>query len=175
MPRIYCTKKLENFIGNVDQDLPSNIIQRSLSDWNAHLFFIERKKCIVFVNNQTAYSVFIIDLLKKDLKDIDLLFYNRLIKQLKHDKIIKENESFELLFPAERLKFYKTNNDRKVIGRINDFVEMFKTNLFYKYDNLKSLDIIYENGIYNATPTGKPGELKKTWSSPIDNLIMIKK
>ena len=175
MSRIYCSKKLESFIVNVEQDLPSDIVHRSLLDWNAHLFFLERKKILVFVNNQTAYSVFIVDVLKKDLKNIDPLFYQRLIKQLKYDKIIAENESFESLFPVENLKFYKTNNDRKIIGRINDFVNMFKTNLFYKYDSLKNMDIIYENGIYNNTPTGKPGELKKTWSSPIENLTNIKK
>lgn len=170
MPRIYCTKKLESFIKDVDHDLPSDLIYRSLLDWNAHLFFAERKKCLVFVNNKTAYSIFMINLLKNDLKHIDVLFHRRLIEQLEYDKIIGTNESCESLFPHEELKFYKTNNDRKTIGRINDFVYMFKSHLFYKYDQLKNMDIIYENGLINSTPTGKPGEMKKTWSNPIENL-----
>ena len=170
MLRIYCTKKLETFIGTVDQDLPSDIICRSLLDWNAHLFFAERKKCIVFVNNRTAYSVFIIDIKKKDLKNIELYFYRRLIQQIRHDKVINENESFEKLFSIENLKFYKTNNDRKIIGRINDSINMFKSNLFFKYDQLKNMDIIYENGLFNTTPIGKPGEMKKTWSNAVENI-----
>ena len=168
--RIYCTKKLEEFIGNVNQELPSKIIYRSVSDWNAHLFYVERKKCIVFVNNRTAYSVFLVDIKKKDLKNIDLLFYQRLIKQFRHDNINSGNVSFEKHFPVENLKFYKTNNDRKTIGRINDFVGMFKTHLVYKYGELKNMNIVYENGLFNSTPTGKPGEVKKTWSNPIENM-----
>lgn len=170
MPRIYCTKKLDGFIGNVDQDLPFDIIYRSLLDWNAHLFLAERKKCLVFVNNRTAYSVFIFGVSKKDLKNIDELFYGRLIEQLKHDKIINDNESFETFFPVEKLKFYKTNNDRKTIGRINDFVSLFKSHLFRKYEGLTNMDIVHENGLINSTPTGIPGEIKKTWSSPVKNL-----
>jgi len=155
MPRIYCTKKLEGFIGNVEQDLPSDIIQ---------------KKCIVFVNNLTAYSVFIIDILKKDLKNIDVLFYSRLIEQLKHDKIIGKDGFYESLFPLEEMKFIKTNNDRKIIGRINDSVEMFKSHLFHKYDQLKNMNVIHENGLFNTSLTGKPGEIKKSWRSPVDIL-----
>jgi len=170
MPRIYCTKKLEGFIKDVDQNLPFEKLNRSIQDWNAHLFFVERKKCFVFVNNKTAYSVFLTNILKKDLKHIDVLFYQRLIQQLKYDKVIKTDESFESLFSLEEIQFYKTNNDRKAIGRINDFVNMFKTHMFYKYDKFENMDIVYENGLINNTPTGKPGELKKTWSSPIENL-----
>lgn len=170
MPRIYCTKKLESFIGNADQDLPSDMIYRSLQDWNAHLFFADRKKCLVFVNNRTAYSLFLADILKKDLKNIDLLFHRRLFEQLKHDNILNTDEAFKSIFPPEELKFYKTNNDRKTIGRINDFVNMFKVHLFYKYDKFENMNIIYENGLINTAPTGIPGEMKKTWSSPIENM-----
>jgi len=170
MLNIYCTKKLQNFIGNVETELPTDTVQRSLWDWNAHLFFVDRKKCLVFVNNLTAYSIFITDILKKDLQNIDQLFRYRLNEQLQHDKVISKHESLELIFQFTGLKFYKTNNDRKTIGRINDFVEMFKTSRFYKYEHLNDMNIVYENGLFNATPTGKPGEMKKTWSSPIENL-----
>ncbi len=170
MLRIYCTKKLEAFIGSVDQELPSDIIHRSIFDWNAHLFSVERKQCIAVINNRTAYSVFLVGIKKKDLKVIDLYFYHRLIQQFRHDKVIGENESVEKLFAGGNLKFYKTNNDRKTIGRINDFVYMFKTHLSYKYEKLENMDIVYENGLFNSTPTGKPGENKKTWSRPIENM-----
>jgi hypothetical protein len=32
------------------------------------------------------------------------------------------------------------------------------------------MPLIYENSIFNTTPTGKPGELKKPWSSPVQNM-----
>lgn len=32
------------------------------------------------------------------------------------------------------------------------------------------MHVIFENGLINQTPTGKPYELKKNWSNPIENV-----
>ncbi|MFD0991060.1 DUF6933 domain-containing protein [Mariniflexile jejuense] len=173
MHSVYCTKKLQSFIKEVEEKLPANLSEISLSDWNAHLFFIEKRKCIIFINNITFYSVFLTDILKKDLKTIDIIFKERLKEQLIHDKIIETDESTESIFPGMKLKFYRTNNNKKVIGRINDFVDMFKIHCSYKYENFNEMNIIHENGLINGTPTGKLLELKKSWSSPIKNVKEI--
>lgn len=170
MHRVYCTKKLQSFIKEVEGNLPADLTEISLSDWNAHLFFIEKRKCIIFINNITFYSVFLTDILKKDLRTIDVIFSQRLKEQLIHDKIIETSESTETIFPGNKLKFFKTNNNKKVIGRINDFVEMFKIHCSYKYESLNEMNIVYENGLINKTPTGKLVEVKKSWSSPIKNV-----
>jgi hypothetical protein len=82
MTRVYCTKKLKDFIGNVEETFPDDFYDIKLSDWNAHLFFVEKRKCIVFVNILTYYSVFIADILKKDLKiDITLFNYQEFTKR----------------------------------------------------------------------------------------------
>ena len=175
MTRIFCTKKLHGLIGSVETTLESDNIIRSLSDWNSHLFFVDKRKCLIFVNNLTYYTIFITDILKKDLINIDKVFSSRLKEQLIHDKIINDSESIESLFPVSKIQIYKTNNDRKTIGRINDFINMFKAHCFYKYEHLKNMDIVYENGLINKTPTGKPNEIKKSWSNPIDNINEIKK
>lgn len=44
MTRVYCTNKLKEFIGKVETNLPADSNELSINDWNAHLFFIERKK-----------------------------------------------------------------------------------------------------------------------------------
>ena len=174
MTRIYSTKKLQGLIGNVETELPEDNKTRSLTDWNSHLFFVDKRKCLIFINNLTYYSIFIADIFKKDLAHIDKIFFLRLNEQLRHDKIINNSESIESIFQVNGLKFYRTNNDRRTIGRINDFVYMFKTHCLYKYDHLKNMDIVYENGLINTTPTGKPDELKKSWSSPVQNMFEIK-
>lgn len=174
MIRIHCSKKLQDFIKNVETFIPTKDINRSLSDWNAHLFFVDKRKCIIVVNNLTAYSIFITDIVKKDLKNFETLFFHRLEEQLKHDKQNNQLESVESFFQVPRLKFYKTNNDRKTLGRINDFMYNFKGNCFHRYAHLNDINLGYENGLINTTPTGKPGEIKKTWSSPIENMNEIK-
>jgi Domain of unknown function (DUF6933) len=102
------------------------------------------------------------------------LFYDRLREQLLNDQIINKDESFEPLLESKKLMFYKTNNDRKTTGRINDFVYMFKIYCYEKYDHLNNMDLVYENGLMNTTPVGKPSENKKTWSSPIENMNEFK-
>jgi len=46
-------KKLHEFVGEVQTTLPTENIERNLNNWNGHLFFMDRKKCLVFVNNLT--------------------------------------------------------------------------------------------------------------------------
>ena len=173
MSRIYCTKKLQKFIGQVDEKLPSDFNEITINDWNAHLFFLNKRKHFIFVNNLTFYTIFLTDILKKDLKNIDIIFRNKLQEQLVYDKIIDESEFAESIFPSLEMIFFKTNNNKKVIGRINEFSYMFKVHWFYKYDNVKEMNAVYENGLINQIPTGKLYEAKKGWSSPIENLKEI--
>jgi len=170
MSRIYCTKKLQDFIGNVEKKLPENFDKISMNDWNAHLFFIDKRKCLIFVNNLTFYTLFLTDILKKDLKEIDSIFKRRLQEQLVNDKIIESSELAESVFSELEINFYKTNNNRKVIGRINDFLDMFRIHCSYKYESLNEMNVVYENGLINNTPTEKLFDVKKSWSSPILNV-----
>jgi hypothetical protein len=170
MTRVYCTKKLEVFIGNVQQTLPDDYNDIKLSDWNAHLFFVDKRKCFVFVNILTNYSVFIADIVKKDLKNIDEIFMIRLNEQLLQDKVICDFKNAIPLTDCVKISFFKTNNNKKVIGRINDFVSTFKVHCSYKYGHLNEMDIVYENGLINTMPTGQYADIKKTWTSPVKNV-----
>lgn len=171
MTRVYCTKKLKGFIGEVDETLPDDFNDIKLSDWNAHLFFVDKRKCIVFVNILTYYSVFIADIVKKDLKNIDEIFLKRLKEQLLHDRVIEDFNNAIPLTDGTKISFITTNNNKKAIGRINNFVEMFKVHCFVKYGHLNDMAIVYENGLINRTITGQYAEIKKTWTSPFENLL----
>ena len=174
MTRVYCTKKLEEFIGDVDETLPADYNDLKFSDWNAHLFFVDKRKCIVFVNILTYYSVFITDILKNDLKNIDEIFLKRLNEQLHHDGLaVKENENGSLLTDGAKIRFIKTNNNKKVIGRINDFVYIFKVHVAYKYGQLSATDVVNENGLINTTSTGKYTDTRREWTSPVVNVKAI--
>jgi hypothetical protein len=173
MTRVYCTKKLKDFIDNVDETLPDNFNDIKLSDWNAHLFFVDKRKCMVFVNILTNYSVFIADIVKKDLKNIDEIFMMRLKEQLIQHGIVDYIDKAVFLTDGVKISFFRTNNNKKAIGRINDFVDMFKVHCSVKYGHLDEMDVVYENGLINRIPTGKYTDIKKTKSSPVDNLKEI--
>jgi hypothetical protein len=160
MTRIYCTNKLKKFIGNVGETLSDDFRGIKTSDWNAHLFFADKRKCVVFVNILTYYSVFVTDILKKDLKNIVKIFEQRLKEHLLHDRIIEDFDKAISLTYESKLSFFRTNNNKKVFGRINDFVDMFKVYCFHKSGNLAEMDIVYEHGLFNKTPTGKYADVK---------------
>ena len=174
MIRVYCTKKLQEFIGDVDETLPADYNDIKLSDWNAHLFFVDKRKCIVFVNILTYYSVFIADIVKNDLKNIDEIFLKRLNEQMHHDGlVVKDHENGHFFTDGAKIRFIKTNNNKKVIGRINDFVYMFKVHVAYKYGQLNETDVVNENGLINTTPTGKYIDIRRGWTSPAENVKAI--
>ncbi len=170
MTRVYCTKKLKEFIGDVDETLPVDFNDIKTSDWNAHLFYVNKRKCIVFVNILTYYSVFVTDILKEDLKNIDEIFRKRLTEQLRHDGVINDYEDYSFLTEGPKIKFIKTNSNKKVIGRINDFIYMFKVHVSFKYGHLNEMDVVYENGLFNKTFTGKYSDIKRSRTSPVDNV-----
>jgi len=174
MTKIFCTNKLKDFFGTVEQNLPTEQVSSEFGDWNGHLFWVDKRKCLIFMNNKTNYSIFLSDILKKDLRNFPNIFRQRLIEQLTNDKIIDQNDiSFANEICGE-LALYKTNNDRRILGTINDFIHHFKANCFRKYEHLSVMDIVYETGLINTIPTGKPRELKKTWTNPVENLKEIK-
>jgi hypothetical protein len=124
---IYCKKKLETFLGQINPTIqptePSNF-----GDWNGHLFTIDRRKCLIFMNNKTCYSVVITNILKKDVKDFGQVFKERLFRQLDHDLSINERQEVRLRNELGDIVFSKSNNDKKIIGTINHHVDNLKYN-----------------------------------------------
>ena len=111
---IYISKKLETM---VPEDLMQNKSlgkYNPLGKWNATVFFVSRKKCILLTNSITRYSVFIAGVRKSDFKNLSQIFINTLIEQLNVDGIpIREHAISELV---GRVALHSTDNDRPIIG-----------------------------------------------------------
>lgn len=176
MTRIFCSKKLHVIVDKIDKQLPSDCMTRSLNNWNSQLFFMDRKKCIIFVNNLTNYSLLLIDFKKKDFLNINKIFRQRLNNQLEHDKIILTPNSFDSIFEPIDMKFFKTNNDRKIIGNMSDLIYQFKGMREDNFTNIDSMDVLTVNGNLNNIPYNNPTETKKKLSFPRKNMeLEIKK
>lgn len=174
MIRLYCTKKLQDFLGNVENTLPEDFKELSSSDWNANLFSVDRRKCLILINNLTHYSIFLSDIFKEDFSRINHIFKVRLKEQLVHDKILINSDSIEKVFPGSELKFYKTNNNKKIIGRMNDFLYTFKYRVQYGYNHLNEVNLSFENGIINQTPIKIIKNDKKVWTTPNKLVLELK-
>ncbi len=128
---IYCSNKLEKFLGQISTKFQESI-DSDFGDWNGHLFTIDRKKCLIFLNNRTCYSVLLTNVYKKDLKNFTQLFKERLIQQLDHDLGISESQEVKIRQELGDIFVSKSNNDKKIIGTINHIVENLK---FSRYEN----------------------------------------
>ena len=161
MKRVYCTKKLGEYIGVVDNNLPADNSELKPTDWNAHIFTLDRKKCLIFVHSLTHYTIFIDQIKKGDLKVINDIFREKLKLQMDNDNLTINPKLSEKLCIDKEIKFYKTNNNRRILGRINDFVSNFDMN------------VAYENGIINTTPIEMTIENIKFWTTPINEMKKI--
>ena len=117
MTNIFCTKKLESFLPIEDRTLES---YTSDNNWNAQLLIIDRRKCIFFIHKRTLYSFVIFNLIKKDIKNLGVLFFDGLVNQLKSDGLYRPELDQYLKDTYSDLKVFKTDNDQSTLGTLRD-------------------------------------------------------
>jgi hypothetical protein len=128
MTTIFTTKKLEKIIKK-KIEIQSIEVDNPFGKWNASVFFIAKKKCLIFVNAKSFYSVVIPRFSVKDLDKINELFLEYFYAQLRFEKIMTD---FDILAKnIGELKFHSTDNDKKVTGIINYNISKLD---YFKYD-----------------------------------------
>jgi hypothetical protein len=137
MPIIFCSTKLSKIIG-----LKTRQPSICLDNWNGHIFYLEGRKCLVFVHKETFYSFVIFDILKKHLNNFKKVFIDNLLNQLDKDQLLtKEIQNF-LLDDFENLELSTTDGDKSTIGFMNDcitrltYLETDKCQQFLKLKNM---------------------------------------
>jgi hypothetical protein len=159
MPIIFCTAKLSKIIG-----IKNRASFISINNWNAHLFLLEKRKCLVFVHKETFYSFVVFDILKKDLKDFKNLFETELIKQLKTDSIYSTDLHQILLKNTGSIEISTTDDDKSTIGYMNDCI----TRLTWPYGEFPPTISDSKNYVENNDNQNLIGVRK--YRSPIDLL-----
>ncbi len=162
MTTIYCTAKLKEFIKPIiGIETPLSIEHQ----WNAHLLYLNGRKCIAFLHKETIYTVVLFDIVKKDLVNIEKLFIEEFIKQLYSDKILDKRDEILAREQIGEINFRPTDNDRRTLASLNDKIARLRCwnnsepNLIERVKNYVSRHI-------NKTPMGAigfkyPSELMK--------------
>ena len=143
MINIYCSNKLSSIL-KPEKNITENA--NSENDWSAHLFAIAGRKCVIFVNKETLYSVVLIDVLKKDLLNLNVIFTEVFIKQLEVNKMLTPDFEKHIRKTNQIMNIY-TDNERKTMGSLNDFVYHTKASYeqYGDLDNTKTYVIKYLN------------------------------
>lgn len=130
------------FIGKIEHSIEPDYGNK-FGNWNGHLFTVDRKRFILLTNDKTAYSFVLVDIKKKDLKDFNDLFRESLIRQLDFDLRINERQEIELRNALMDLRLTKTNNNKRILGTMNEFITTIKY-VIYEHGgpgNISSIDL----------------------------------
>ena len=148
MTEIFTTKKLENLIKKRIENRTLNV-GNIFGKWNASVLYIAKKKCLIFVNSKSFYTVIIPRFSTTELDKIHLLFLENFYAQLDFEKI-KTDAEF-LVDNIGELKFYATDNDKKMTGIINYNISKIDY-LKYEYEFFNSSVIRELTEKLNLTP-----------------------
>ena len=149
MQLIRCTQKLLKEL----RVKPSEDKQKFgyIGDWHANLLRVERRKCVLFTNSDTLYSIFVLGLKRADFDHLDEIFRQSLFRRLRIEgfsqiKIEKALEEYRAIH------FAKTNN-RSVLGSMNDLAFQIEVHISSS-GGIRNLGLDAVNDALNRTPMG---------------------
>lgn len=149
MPIVFCSAKLSKLIG-----LKNRFSSISIDNWNAHLFPLKGRKCLVFAHKETCYSFVILDILKKDLKDFKQLFIVNFLQQLESDHLLTTELMGLILKDFQDFELSTTDGDKTNIGFLNDCVYRLSWPGYFKGPTFDLVKHYVEN-YYNEDPLAK--------------------
>jgi hypothetical protein len=123
MSVIRCTAKLLNELGAKPTNAPDQ--PPSLCDWHANLLRLDRKKYLLFTNDQTLYSLLVRRIRTQQPADILEVFRLGLFKSLMSEGLAEAQVEYMLREHA-RVVITKTNS-RSVLGSMNDLAFQVKS------------------------------------------------
>ena len=120
-----------------------------LGDWLANLIWIERRKCILFTNEKTLFSFIVLDVKKRDLKNLRSFFVENLRKGLSAVGIPTPTIAKPLL-GLGNIKIARAEN-RSVLGSMNDYAFQYKVHILEE-GGINQCDIGNITSRVNETP-----------------------
>ena len=89
-----------------------------LGQWHSNLVYINRKKCVLFVNDKTLFNFIVPNVLRADIRQLGEMFRSHLNYALANEGFPKELRK-KVLNEYDEISFGKSNS-RSVLGNIND-------------------------------------------------------
>ena len=128
MPIIRCTKKLQREMGIKPPELAADEPGGSpLGSWHANLVFIERRKCVLFVNDRTLFNFIAPDVRRAEIRDLAQLFLSGLACALHSERLPKPVVDQILAESAQVTVGGQTS--RSVLGSVNDLAFHYKVHV----------------------------------------------
>lgn len=156
--QLRCTQKLLNLLG--EHPSAEEAIAEGEGDWYGNLFWIERKKCLLFTHAESLFCFVVPDIRKADASPIGPLF----VEHLQFELAIESLST--VLFgdmDANDVQIAKTI-DRSVVGSMVEFTFLCQ-HMIDSVGGLARTDITALNQQLRRTPMGRR---RKRFDYPID-------
>ena len=122
-----------------------------IGDWHANLLRVERRKCVLFTNSDTLYSIFVFGLKRPDFDHLDEIFRQSLFRRLRIEGF-SEIQIEKALEENRTIHFVKTNN-RSVLGSMNDLAFQIEAHI-KSSGGISNFGIDAINDVLNRIPMG---------------------
>lgn len=115
-----------------------------LLEWGAKVFYFDRKKCIQVVNFASKFTLFLVDIKVKDVKNTGNMIANYLLELYKDDK--KIIQALKKMFEDNPITCFAKLTDRSAIATMNRTQLEFAQDGYHFYNFisdgiLRTLDI----------------------------------
>ncbi len=121
MLTIQCTKKLsEKLLAKLD-NINSETTD-SLYAWHANLFLLNRRNCVILMNNKTCFSIVLYGLKKKDFERFGMIVIETIYENLRAEGF--DHQVIERYIKNAKDQIYTKTTERSVIGQMNDITLM---------------------------------------------------
>ncbi len=121
MPIIQCTEKLRKEMGLKNSELVAvQVGEPVLSAWHANLVFIDRRKCVVFVNDKTRFNFIVTDVNRAYIRDLKKMFFDNIYPVLAQEGFTERQR--EKIFCETEGIYYTKTSSKSVLGTMNELV-----------------------------------------------------
>ena len=128
MQLIRCTAKLRKEMGLAQAELSESDPDASLLDqWHSNLVHINRRKCVLFVNDKTLFNFIVPNVSRARIRALDEMFRSHLGAALSAESFAEEFVEW-ILADYSEISFGKSN-DRSVLGSMNDLAFQYEIRL----------------------------------------------
>ena len=125
MQLVRCTGKLQKEMGLKKADLLEAEPHFSyLGSWHANLIHIDRRKCVLFVNDKTLFNFIAPDVSRTEIRNLNALFKSYLECVLADEGIVASARE-KILAEYDEVGYPKTNS-KSVLGSMNDLAFHYK-------------------------------------------------
>lgn len=128
---IQCTKRLLEEL-KIDIEKETMSINDPIFSWHSHLFLLNRKKCVIVMNNKTRFNFILFG-----LKRADFINFNSIVLRGIEENLLAEGISDDItdkyLEGCNKVT-YTNSSDRSIISQMNEM----KRNIEYTFERNKA-------------------------------------